>query len=154
MAQGTIRPISERAYFMVFRELFDLDALPYRLLVLFTQFGSLILLNRIACRLTVSAAGGLLAAMLWCSNSVLFWPMSWTSAYNQILCAFTLLLALSCFIRYTETGNKKYNYWQWVVFLIAFGVLEENVVYPALAFAYAFFFARNYVRSAVWRATF
>ena len=150
MAQGTIRPISERAYFMVFRELFDLDALPYRLLVLFTQFGSLILLNRIACRLTGSAAGGLLAAMLWCSNSVLFWPMSWTSAYNQILCAFTLLLALFLFIRYTETGNRKYNYWQWVVFLLGFGVLEENVVYPALTLAYAFFFARNYLRSALW----
>ncbi len=135
---------------MVFRELFDLDALPYRLLVLFTQFGSLILLNRIATRLTGSAAGGLLTAMLWCSNSVLFWPMSWTSAYNQILCAFTLLLALFLFIRYTETGDRKYDYWQWVVFLLGFGVLEENVVYPGLAVAYAFFFARNYLRSAAW----
>ena len=152
MAQGTIRPISERAYFMVFRELFDLDAFPYRALAFLTQFGNLILLNLIARRLTGSAVVGFLAAMLWCSNSVLFWPLSWTSAYNQILCAFVLLLALYLFLRYAETGQRKYYYWQWIVFLIGFGVLEENVVYPALALVYAFFFARKYVWQAAWLA--
>lgn len=55
MAQGTIRPISERAYFMVFRELFDLNAFPYYLIVFLTQFTNLILLNTIAARLTNSS---------------------------------------------------------------------------------------------------
>ncbi len=148
MAQGTIRPISERAYFMVFRELFDLNAFPYHALVFATQFGNLILLNLVVKRTSGSAAAGFWAAMLWCSNSVLFWPLCWASAYNQILCAFVFLTGLWLFIRYTESGASKFYVLHWILFLTGFGVLEENVVYPMLAIAYAALFARRYLRHA------
>ena len=71
--------------------------------------------------------------------------MTWTSSYNQVLCAFFLLLAFRLFVEYTETGNRKYYAWQWVVFLLGFGALEVNVVYPALAFSYALFRARKHL---------
>ena len=150
MAQGTIRPISERAFFMVFRNLFDLDALPYRLLVLLTQFANLIVLNRIAGRLTNSPIAGLLTATLWCLNSVLAGPLSWTSSYNQILCSFVLLLGFYYFLRFADTGLLRYYIIQWAIFLVGFGVLEENVIYPALAVLYSAMFARKYVIPAVW----
>ena len=148
MAQGTIRPISERAYFMVFRELFDLNAFPYHALAFATQFANLVLLNLVAKRISGSPAVGFCAAMLWCSNSVLFWPLCWASAYNQILCAFVFLAGLLLFVRYTESGATKFYVWQWILFLLGFGVLEENVIYPILAMVYAALFARPYLRQA------
>ena len=148
MAQGTIRPISERAYFMLLREWFDLNAFPYHALVFATQFGNLLLLNLVVKRISGSAAAGFLTAMLWCSNSVLFWPLCWASAYNQILCAFVFLACLWLFIRYTESGASKFYLCQWALFLAGFGVLEENVVYPVLAMSYAALFARPYLRRA------
>src|SRR5205823_576769 len=39
-----------------------------------------------------------------------------------------------------------YYFFQWIAFLLGFGALELNVVYPALAAAYTFLCARNYFR--------
>ena len=50
---------------------------------------------------------------------------------------FFILLAFRLFLAYIDTGQRKYWIWQWVVFLLGFGVLELNVVYPALAAGYA-----------------
>jgi len=144
MAQGTIRPWSERLFFMVFSSIFGLEALPYRICVFLTQFANLALLGSITRRLTGSWAAGLLASLLWVANPALSVPLSWTSAFNQILCGFFLLLAFHLFLRYTETGEKSYYYWQWAVFLLGFGALEINLVYPALAASYAFLYARKY----------
>ena len=150
MAQGTIRPISERAFFMGFRWLFDLNVAPYHALVFITQCMNLILLNAIVRRLSGSALAGTLAAIVWCSNSILFWPLTWCSAYNQILCAFSMLTAFFFLIRYAETGEPRYNRYQCIAFLLGFGVLELNVVYPAIAIAYTLLFNRKYTLKTLW----
>src|SRR5439155_2538713 len=49
-------------------------------------------------------------------------------------------------LRYIETGEKRFNRAQWIVFLLGFGALELNVVYPALAAAYTLLCARPYFR--------
>ncbi|HTP34010.1 MAG TPA: hypothetical protein VMJ75_17645, partial [Candidatus Acidoferrales bacterium] len=49
-------------------------------------------------------------------------------------------------LRYVETGNPRYNLWQWIVFLLGFGAMELNAVYPALAAAYTFLSARAFFR--------
>ncbi len=64
-AQGTIRVLSERLFFLTFSSVFGLHALPYRLWVLATWFGDLTLANLIGARLTGSRAAGLMAALLW-----------------------------------------------------------------------------------------
>jgi hypothetical protein len=46
------------------------------------------------------------------------------------------LLAFHFLLRYVETGERRYNLFQWAAFLIGFGALELNVVYPAIAAAY------------------
>ncbi len=147
MAQGTIRPWSERGFFLLFYSLFGVEALPFRIWVFLTQFANLVLLCSVTLRLTRSRAAGFLAPILWMVNSALSAAMSWTSSYNQVLCAFFILLAFRLFLQYVETGERKYYVWQWVVFLLGFGALELNVVYPALAFSYALFCARKYL----WR---
>ena len=129
-AQGTIRPWSERVFFMGFYALFGLDALPFRVWVFLTQFANLALLASITRRLTGSGAAGLLAAVFWLANSSLAQLMAWTSAYNQILCAFFILLAFHFLLRYIETGQRRYQVFQWCAFLLGFGAQELNVVYP------------------------
>jgi hypothetical protein len=52
-------------------------------------------------------------------------------------------------LRYIETGQRRYYLWQWVVFLLGFGALEINVVYPALAALYTFLCARRFFRTTL-----
>jgi hypothetical protein len=103
MAQGTVRPLSERLLFLGFWHVFGMDALPYRVIVFATQFANLALITSITRRLTGSALAGFVAPLLWLVSPVLYLPMTWTSAYNQILCSFFLLAAFFLLLRYIDT---------------------------------------------------
>jgi len=149
MAQGTIRPLSDRLFFMAGLRIFGLDALPFHIVAFATQFANLALVAWIGARLTGRRAAGFLAAALWATSHTAVLPLGWASAYNQVLCAFFLLLAFHFLLRYVETGNARYNLYQWIAFLLGFGAMELNVVYPALAIAYTLLCARQYLRR-VW----
>ncbi len=146
---GTFRPLSERAFFLVFRALFDLDNVPYRIWVFLTQFGSLVLTASIVWRLTGLRLAGFLAPIIWTANSNVAQVMSWDSAYMQILCGFCLLLAFHFFLRYIETGRRRYYLLQWAVFLAGFLVMESNVMYPVLAASYTALCARKHFRATL-----
>lgn len=149
LAQGTIRPWSERGFFMAFSYLFGLRALPYRLFVFLNEFANIILVMLIAGKLTKSELAGFLAPFFWLANIALITPMAWSSAYNEIQCCLFLLLSFYLFLLYTETGERKFYWAQWVTFVLGFGALEINVVYPAIAALYALLFARRYFRSTL-----
>lgn len=125
LAQGTIRPWSERGFFLLLFKLFGLDALPYHALVMGTQFANLLLVSWIVRKLGGSRLAACLAPALWVANAAMVVPLAWASDYNQILCAFFLLAAFALYL-----GG---HYWlQFVVFLLGFGALEINIVYPAI----------------------
>ncbi len=146
---GTFRPFSERGFFLVFYNLFGLDPLPWRIWVFATQIGSLTLVNAIMRRLTGSAAAGFLAATLWVVHARLATALSWTSAYMQILCGLCLLAELYLWLRHTETGDRRYLAGMSVVFVLGFGVMETNIVFPALAATHALLLARPYLKKAL-----
>ncbi len=146
---GTFRPLSERAYFLAFRELFGFDALPYRIWVFATFFADLVLISSITWRLTRSAVAGFFAPIFWLVNEIMFTAIGWTSAYMQVLCGFFLLLAFHFLLRFAETGRIRYYYWQWAAFLIGFGAMETNLVYPAMAAGYALLCAPNLLRKVL-----
>jgi hypothetical protein len=150
LAQGTIRPISERAFFMVLSSVFGLYALPYRILVFITQLAAIGMFSAVTWRLTRSLTASFLAPVLWSANIALSEPMTWTSAYNEILCSFCFLLSFYGLVRYTQTGERRHNILQWVSFMLTFGVLEINVMYPLIALLYTVLFARSYVRRTLW----
>jgi len=127
-----------------------LNALPFRIAVFATQLANLALLSAVARRLTGRPAVGFLAPVLWLANSALALPMCWTSAYNQILCAFLLLLSFYFLLRYQETGRRGWWIAQWASFAVGFGVLELIVVYPAIAASYAVCRARSLLRKSLW----
>jgi hypothetical protein len=145
-AQGTIRPWSERGFFLLFETLFGLDSLPFRICVFVTMAANLTLVAWITRRITGSRLAGASAAVLWTANTALATVMGWSSSYNEALCSFFLLSALALFIRHVETGGRRWWWWQLVVFTLGFGALEINVVYPALAAAYVLFVAPKEMR--------
>ena len=100
----------------------------------------------IGTRLTGSRAAGICAAIFWVLNGSLIEPLGWTCVYNEVLCGFFLLLAFYLLLRFIETGRRRYEVYQWIAFLLGFGALELNVVYPALAGAYTLLAARKYFR--------
>ena len=149
-SQGTIRTLSERVFFLVFYSIFGLHAPPFHIWTFLTQFVNIFLLIRITTRLTGLTLAGFLAPILWTGNAGLAIAMGWSSAYNEIAFVFFILLAFYLFLRYIDTGQAKYWIWQWVVFILGFGALELNVVYPALAAGYALFCTRKYFAKTLW----
>lgn len=144
LAQGTVRPLSERAFFMVFTYFFGLHALPYHIFVFLNQFVNIALLIAITRKLTKSDVAAFLAPLLWLANVAQVTPIAWTSAYNEVQCASFILVGFYLFLRYTETGRRGFYWAQWATFLLGFGANEINLVYPALAALYAILFARRY----------
>jgi len=142
MAQGTIRPWSERLFFIAGFDLFGLNALPYRIVIFATQFADIVLMIAIARRIAGSRAAGFLAAVLWMLNSAAVQPLDWACAYNEVLCAFFLLAALYARMRQNDAL-------EWLAFLLGFGALELNIVYPAIAAAYSLFVARKRWRTSL-----
>ncbi len=148
-AQGTVRTLSERLFFLVFTSIFGLHSPPFRIWVFLTQFANIALLAFITRRLTGSATAGFLAAIFWTANAGLAEAIGWSSAYNEIAFAFFILLAFQLLLLYCDTRRRKYWIWQWVVFILGFGALELNVVYPALAAGYALCCARDHFRKTL-----
>jgi hypothetical protein len=148
-AQGTIRPWSERVFFMGLSSIFGMEALPFRIVVFATQMLAMVLVSRLTLRITGSRLAAFWAPALWGVNAALGVPLSWTSAYNQILCAAMITGAMLLFVRWVQTGDPRFYLGQWIVFLLAFGALELNVVYPALAGVYALLSAPSRFRAVV-----
>src|ERR1700737_1822316 len=143
LSQGTVRTLSERIFFMSFSGIFGVNALPYRCWAFLTFALSLIVLGSLCSKLTGSRAAGFWAMTLWTVNSAMGNVLSWTAIYYEILCALFMLTSLWLLVRYVETGRKYFYIAQWITFLVGFTVLELNVVYPALAAAYALCCARR-----------
>jgi hypothetical protein len=151
-AQGTIRPLTDRGAFLLLHELFGFDSLPFHLLTFATMAAAVSVLAWVAWRTTGLRYAGVIAGLVWAGNACLGEVMAWSSAYNEALCALLILLALACFIRFAETGRRRYWWWQAGFFVIGFGALEINVVYPALAGAWACFAAPREKRHSLVRS--
>ncbi len=87
--------------------------------------------------------------MLWIANSKLILVMTWCLAYDYALCGCCLLAAFWLFLRWTDTGARRYYVSMWIVFLLGFGVLESNLVFPLVAAAYAWLCARSHFRNTL-----
>ena len=139
--QGGFRPWSEHLFFFAFWHWFGWNAMPYRIFVMANQCLNLMLVSYLVRKLSGSKVAGLLAPILWIANSALVPAMAWTCAYEEVLCATFLLGALSIFVYAGE--RKRIYFLQLAVFVLGFGALEINMVYPVLAAAYAYFFNRR-----------
>ncbi len=134
-AQGTFRPLSERLFFYLFHRWFGFDAFPFRAAAFATHLANLTLSALLARQLTGKLGLGVLAASLWTVHHGLAYPLTWSSAFNQILCAFFLLGGLLMFSRFASGGGRGWYWAQLAAFLGGLGSLETAAVYPALCLA-------------------
>jgi hypothetical protein len=147
-AQGTVRVLSERVFFLVFTTIFGLDPLPFKIWIFLTQCASLVLLGLVTFRITGMRLASVAAPLVWNFHASLAVPLAWVSGYNDVLWAFCLLAAFYSLLRYLDTGSGTWWYAQWLAYLAGFGALESNVVYPAIAALYCLCCARRQ-----WRKT-
>jgi len=141
-AQGTVRFLGERLFFLVFSVVFGYNALPYHLFALITWCADLVLAALIGERLTNSKAAGVLGAIFWTASSILVTPIAWVSAYNELLCGFCILMAFYARLR-------GWRVTEWIAYLAGFGALEVIVVYPAIATLHALISQQNRERKDV-----
>jgi hypothetical protein len=134
-AQGTFRPLSERLFFYLFHGWFGFNAFPYRSLVFATHFANLALLTLLTKQLSGKLSIGVFAASLWTVHHGLAVSLSWSSAYNQILCSFFMLAGLVMFSRFTAGAGWGWYAAQVATFIGGLGSLETAAVYPLLCLA-------------------
>lgn len=142
-AEGTVRVLSERLFFLIFSSVFGLHAALFRWFGLATWFLALGLAAALGARIAGSRAAGIAAAVVWTTSFGVAVPLMWSSAYNQILCAFLLLAALYARARFLESGEKKWRLAEWAAYLAGFGALEVTVMYPLAALLYTWCVARK-----------
>lgn len=142
-AQGTVRFLSERLFFLSFWKGFELDALPYRLAVMLLLSGSCLWLSELARLLRRERWVPAVVTIFWLSQAGLAASMGWLSAANQVWCAFFLLGGLLAFAR----GRM------WLclaAFLAGVGTLETMAMLPVLAIAWAMLIDRTRLKAAIW----
>ncbi len=142
MAQGTVRFLSERAFFLAFSTIFGNDPTPMRAFIFLVQLANVALLGRLSWRLSGSLFTAALVPSLWLLNPGVVVSMTWLSTWNQLLAVFFLLGALVSFI-------ERRTWLCWTLFLLGFGALEVNIVFPALLLVYVWLYERDRLRE-VW----
>lgn len=149
MAQGTVRTLSERLFFLVFERSFGMESLPMRLASFATFAVAQVLLVLLMRRLSGRLSIGVLASILWSLNFGVSIAMSWLSSYNQILLSALFLGAFFCFLRYAETGASRWLATSWFCYLLGFGALENIIVLPGVLLIWTWFFDRVNLRRTI-----
>ncbi len=148
MAQGTVRTLSERAFFLGFERWFGWESLPMRIWAFATMGVAQMLLVLVVQRLTGNWWVGSLAAVLWSLNFGLTVAVCWLSSYNQILLSALTLGTLYGFLRAAAGEGRRWALFSWTCYLLAFGALETAVVIPALLLSWTLLWNREQ-----WRRT-
>lgn len=146
---GSWRPFSDRGYYLLLQSIFGATPVPFHIVCFLTQFVNLALIFSITRRLTGSDRAAFLAPLLWIANSKLILVMTWCLAYDYALCGLCLLASFWLLLRWIDTGSRRYYIGMWAVFVLGFGVLETNLVFPMLAAAYALLCARPYFKKTL-----
>lgn len=140
-AQGTIRPLGDRVWFLLASSWFGLNPVPLHLLALVTQIANVLLVIAVGRRLLGSLTAGTIAAALWIVHSSLGEPMVWASAFNEVLYTFWFLLALNALFRWIDSGRSAWLILHLLAIILGFGTLELMITFPPIVAAYLALFA-------------
>lgn len=138
-AHGNMRWLGDNTFFLLLSTLFGINPLPFRIVVFATICADLLLLGAIVRRLTGSALAALCSQLFWIVTPAVAVVSSWTCTFNQTLCAFFILSAFWFLLERRWTSQR-------VAFVLGFGALEINVVYPALATVYCLLYSPKDIR--------
>jgi hypothetical protein len=140
-AQGTVRFLSERAWFLVLESIGGLNATVFRTANMLALLLAAWLLADVVRRITGSRVAAALSAALWLAQTGLFIAFSWASSINQILLVVFVMGAMRFLLIAHETNRHGYYLLAWATFLLGFGALESNMMFSAMALAWALLLA-------------
>jgi hypothetical protein len=146
-AQGTIRPLGDRLWFLSASLLFGLNPLPLHALALCIQALNVALIVDVGRRLLGSPLAGAVAAALWAINSTLVDPLVWASAFNEVIFTCFFLAAFDAFLRWVDSGKRIWLFAHVAALMLALGTVELAVTFPAIVAAYLLLFQRR-----AWKA--
>jgi hypothetical protein len=150
IAQGTVRVLGERLFFLTFSALFGLNIAPFLIWMQATHVAMLILILLIGAKLTRSRAAGLAAAIIWAADPNVTLAVIWPSAYYQLAGGVCLLAALYARLRWIESGSRNWRIIEWAAYIAGFGSIETTVMYPCIAALHALCCNRERLRSTLW----
>ncbi|MBV8844888.1 MAG: hypothetical protein JO307_18940, partial [Bryobacterales bacterium] len=154
VAQGTVRVISDRLFFLSLYTMFGVRAGPFHVVIWVLWFIALALITEIGTRITGSRAAGLLAALLCTVSKVMVAPLAWVAISEVIFCAVFALAALYSRIRWLESGRRGWQAAEWIFYILGFGAQESMVMYPAVAVVYTMAVTRKNVLAKGRRGVF
>ncbi|HEY7336673.1 MAG TPA: hypothetical protein VH639_17400 [Bryobacteraceae bacterium] len=154
IAQGTVRILSDRLFYLVIYSLFGIAAAPFHVAILLTWFATLGLASAVGTRITGSRAAGLVAALLWTTSKVMVSPLAWAAVYEVVLCSFFALAALYARIRWLDTRAPGWAATEWILYILGFGAQESMVMYPVAALLYTWAVAGRDIRKKGERGVF
>lgn len=146
MAQGTVRVLSERVYFLLLGAIADLSPLPFRICA-FAVYGLLVwLVMRLGQRLSSSWLGGCVAAIVFAVSASNAPLLSWSSPFNQLLFGAFLVSGTLFLMRWLDFRRTSDCVFVWLAF--AGGLLSNElmVVFPVIAFSLTFLVYRRVPR--------
>lgn len=142
-AQGTIRPLGDRLWFMLASSWFGLNPVPFHILALCVQIGNVLLVADTGRLLLQSRLAAAIAVVLWVANDILVVPMVWASAFDEVFYTFCFLAAFNAFLRWLDTEKYVWLVVHIVALALSLGAFELAVTFPAVAGAYVLLFARH-----------
>jgi len=143
-AQGTIRPLGERLWFLLASSQFGLNPVPMHVLALCAQVANVVLMADTGWRLVGSRKAAGLAAILWVINATLVEPLVWASASNEVFCTFWFLAAFNALLRWIPSQKALWLGVHVVALVLSLGALELAVTFPAMAAVYFSLLARRH----------
>ena len=143
-AEGTVRVLGDRLYFLALFRAFGLHALPFHLVQLTVWAAAVALVGLVGSKLSGSPAAGVIAALFWAANANAISSVAWPAAFQSGRCA-----RRACW-RPSTPALRGWRAAEWIFYLAGFGALEITVMYPVLALLYVLAKDRKQARQVIW----
>ncbi len=138
------RPLGMQVPFFLLNNLFGLNPLPFRIVVLGTHAVNIVLVYILVYLLLKEEKIAVLAAFLYGTSAIHFLIFYWFAIYAFILGPTFFFLSFILYILYLQNKKKIYYLFSFAVFLIGLATNEMVAVLPIIIFFYQIFIRKRF----------
>ncbi len=140
---GTYRPLTQQVFFGLGRQLFDLNAAAFHVVGITVHALNTVLAYFILRRLVRHPVAAWAGAFFYGAHYAHIWAIFWLSAFTETGLIFCQFLGLWAYMRYLNTGSKRYYALSLLALVVGIFSKENIVTMPFLLALYTLF-ARRY----------
>lgn len=90
-----------------------------------------------------------ITALLFSIHPMQVESVAWIAASKIVFYSLLFLLALLCYLKYTDCGQKRFYWGAFILFILSFGIKEQTVVFPLCLIAIDYYLKRTLLSSKV-----